>query len=141
MNGAIGERRCNFGKVGQWGGPVQHVHRIGEWGGPIGQRGKWWTEGNSTVDRSVCWEGGLVLRTGYGWALRPRTNPAATDKVIGLAEHVVRELLKSSSLTDITLLSFLALDFCNLGYPIERGSFCLRSPCAMASFHYWTSEL
>jgi hypothetical protein len=29
VNRAIGERRCNFGKIGQWGGSVQHVHRIG----------------------------------------------------------------------------------------------------------------
>jgi hypothetical protein len=52
--------------------------------------------------------------------------PYGYGQGFGLAQHVIGELLKSSSLTDITFLSSLALDSCILGYSIERVPFCLR---------------
>ena len=54
MNGAIGERHCNFGKISQRGGLVQYGYIIGEWGGPISQWRNWRTEGNSTSFIKVC---------------------------------------------------------------------------------------
>jgi hypothetical protein len=52
----IGEGRRNFGKVGQWGGPVQHVHRIGEWGWPHWPTGKMVDGGGTLRDRQVALE-------------------------------------------------------------------------------------
>jgi hypothetical protein len=40
VNGAIGERRYNFGKVGQWGGPVQHCPQNWRVGWPHWPTGK-----------------------------------------------------------------------------------------------------
>ena len=92
MNGAIGERRCNFGKVGQWGGPVQHVHRIGEWDGPIGRRGKWWTEGNSAFPET----NDLELRKLWEFPTRGvvlKGNEELVSKVIGNDEDYTKYAL------------------------------------------------
>jgi hypothetical protein len=61
VNGAIGERRCNFRKIGQQGGPVQHGHIIGEWGGPIGQWRNWRTEWNTSSQTLLGKENATVF--------------------------------------------------------------------------------
>jgi hypothetical protein len=62
VNGVHWSVELQLQKVGKWGPPVWQWHLIGGWGGPIGQRGNWWTEGNSTalLDTTECHVGAQI---------------------------------------------------------------------------------